>query len=233
MRVRPVALACLVAACLVSHVRSAQDPVRPGPGITNPSVVFEQKPAYTENALRAKVQGIVEVEAEIKEDGTVGMVRIHKSLDKVFGLDLEALKAARGWRFKPATKDGKPVPFVVIIQLEFKLDPKLRQADAEFERDAQREGTPGLVMPKGTWEEKPRYTAEAMRQKVQGIVEVQAVVGPDGKVARARVSKSLDAQYGLDDAALTAARLWRFEPGTLNGTAVPVLMTLKLEFRLH
>lgn len=232
MRVRPVALACLVAACFVAHVRS-QEIVRPGPGVSNPVVLFEQKPVYTPDALRAKIQGTVEVEAVINESGLVGPVRIHKSLDKVFGLDLEALVAARKWRFKPAMKDGKPVAFVAIILLEFKLDPKLSQADSEFLHGAEREGTPGLVMPKATWEEKPRYTAEAMRQKIQGIVEIQAVVGPDGKVARARVAKSLDAQYGLDDEALTAARLWRFEPGTLNGTAVPVLMTLKLEFRLH
>ena len=93
----------------------------PGAGISNPSVLWEEKPKYTSEAMRAKIQGIAEVEAEILENGLVGQVRIHKSLDKVFGLDLEALQAARKWRFRPATNKGAPVKFVVIIQLEFRL----------------------------------------------------------------------------------------------------------------
>jgi len=93
----------------------------PGSGINNPSVLHEEKPKYTSEAMRAKIQGIVDVEAVVLENGLVGQVRIHRSLDKVFGLDLEALQAARKWRFRPATKQGVPVPFVVIIQLEFRL----------------------------------------------------------------------------------------------------------------
>ena len=92
-----------------------------GSGINNPSVLWEEKPKYTSEAMRAKIQGVAEVEAVVLESGLVGQVRIHKSLDKVFGLDLEALQAARKWRFRPATKQGTPVQFVVIIQLEFRL----------------------------------------------------------------------------------------------------------------
>jgi TonB family protein len=210
-----------------------QDPVKPGPGITNPKVIYEEKPKYTQEALKAKIQGVVQVEAVVREDGTVGEVRIHKSLDRVFGLDAEALRAARAWRFTPAMKDGKPVPFVVIMELEFRLGQKRTPADEEFERGAEREGTPGLVMPVVKWEAKPKYTSEAMRNKVQGLVGVQVVVGPDGKVVRGRVTQSLDKNYGLDDEALKAAMLWRFDPGMLNGKAVSVLMNVTLEFRLH
>lgn len=235
MRFRPVALALVLGASLVAPA-SAQDPVKPytpGPGVTNPTLLFEEKPKYTQDALRAKIQGVVEIEAIILADGTVGDVRIHKSLDKVFGLDLEALAAARKWRFTPAASNGKPVPFKVIIQLEFRLGQKPGSADEEFEKGAEREGTPGLVLPEVAWEEKPKYTSEAMRNKVQGIVGIQVVVGPDGKVVRARVTKSLDKTYGLDDEAMTAAMFWRFKPGTLNGKPVPVLMNITLEFRLH
>jgi protein TonB len=93
----------------------------PGAGVNNPSVLWEEKPKYTSEAMRAKIQGVAEVEAVVSETGLVGEVRIHKSLDKVFGLDLEALAAARKWRFRPATLQGKPVAFKVIIQLEFRL----------------------------------------------------------------------------------------------------------------
>jgi protein TonB len=93
----------------------------PGTGINNPMVLHEEKPKYTSEAMRAKIQGIAQVEAVVLENGLVGQVRIHKSLDKVFGLDAEALVAARKWRFRPATKQGQAVPFVVIIELEFRL----------------------------------------------------------------------------------------------------------------
>ncbi len=93
----------------------------PGAGISNPTLVREQKPKYTSEAMRAKIQGIAEVEAVVLENGTVGDVRIHKSLDKVFGLDLEALAAAKLFIFRPAIANGKAVSFKVIIQLEFRL----------------------------------------------------------------------------------------------------------------
>lgn len=93
----------------------------PGAGVTNPIDLWQEKPKYTSEAMRAKIQGVAEVEAVINEQGLVTEARIHKSLDKVFGLDLEAIAAARKWRFRPATLNGKPVPFKVIIQLEFRL----------------------------------------------------------------------------------------------------------------
>lgn len=54
-------------------------------------------------------------------DGSVGRVSIVKSLDDSFGLDQEAAKAARQWRFAPGTRLGEPVAVVVIIDLEFRL----------------------------------------------------------------------------------------------------------------
>jgi TonB family protein len=94
---------------------------RPGAGIENPTVVRQVQPKYTSDAMRAKIQGMVEVEAVVLENGTVGEVRILKSLDRNFGLDSEALTAARQWLFRPATRQGKAVPIIVIIQLEFRL----------------------------------------------------------------------------------------------------------------
>ena len=44
-----------------------------------------------------------------------------RSLDSTFGLDNEAVKAARQWRFKPGTRLGQPVPVLVTIELSFAL----------------------------------------------------------------------------------------------------------------
>jgi len=54
-------------------------------------------------------------------DGSVSEVQITKSLDSTFGLDQEAIKAAKQWRFKPGMRQGEPVPVRVTIELTFTL----------------------------------------------------------------------------------------------------------------
>lgn len=49
------------------------------------------------------------MECVVGPDGTVGDVQVVKSLDKEHGLDDEAVKAAKQWRFNPGRRDGKPV----------------------------------------------------------------------------------------------------------------------------
>ena len=94
---------------------------RPGNGVESPTVVHEEKPGYTAGAMRAKVQGIVEVEAIVMPDGTVGQVQIVRSLDDRFGLDEQAVEAVKRWRFRPGTRQGKPVAVLVNIELTFTL----------------------------------------------------------------------------------------------------------------
>jgi protein TonB len=72
-----------------------------------------------------------------------------------------------------------------------------------------------------------------MRAKVQGEVELEAVVNPDGSVDRVRVTRSLDSTFGLDQEAIKAVRQWRFMPGTLKGQPVPVRVTVVLSFTLR
>ena len=94
---------------------------RPGSGIINPRVLREIKPQYTADAMRAKVQGTVLLECVVLPDGSVGRVDVVKSLDSTFGLDQEAVKAARQWRFQPGTRFGEPVAVLVTIELTFTL----------------------------------------------------------------------------------------------------------------
>jgi len=94
---------------------------RPGNDVSWPKLVYEKKPSYTADAMRAKVQGIVEVEALILPDGTVAEARVTRSLDPTFGLDREALIAVRQWKFTPATRRGQAVPVLVPIEVSFTL----------------------------------------------------------------------------------------------------------------
>lgn len=92
-----------------------------GNGVTAPRILRQVKPAYTSEAMRAKVQGEVLLRCVVMPDGTVGKVEVIKSLDSVFGLDQEAIKAARQWRFVPGTRLGEPVAVRVTIALDFTL----------------------------------------------------------------------------------------------------------------
>jgi TonB family protein len=94
---------------------------RLGSGVTTPVLLREVRPQYTSDAMRAKIQGTVLVECVVKSDGTVGDVQVVRSLDSTFGLDQEAVKAARQWRFRAGTLKGEPVPVTITIELTFTL----------------------------------------------------------------------------------------------------------------
>ncbi|HUR20633.1 MAG TPA: energy transducer TonB [Vicinamibacterales bacterium] len=95
--------------------------MRPGNGVTNPTILRQLDPKYTPDAMRAKVQGVVELEAVVGTNGQITEVRILKSLDRAFGLDEEAIKTAKQWLFRPGRFQGQNVPVVVVIQMEFRL----------------------------------------------------------------------------------------------------------------
>jgi TonB family protein len=88
-------------------------------GFKNPRPIRHVLPSYTPAAMRAKVQGTVQLEILVTPDGTVGSTRIRRSLHE--DLDREALIAARYWLFEPATRDGQPIPFTAVLELEFRL----------------------------------------------------------------------------------------------------------------
>jgi periplasmic protein TonB len=94
---------------------------QPGNGVTLPVVIREVKPQYTAEAMRAKVQGTVWLECVVLPDGSVGPVEVVRSLDSSFGLDQEAVRAAKQWRFRPGMRFGEPVAVLVTIELTFTL----------------------------------------------------------------------------------------------------------------
>jgi protein TonB len=76
----------------------------------------------------------------------------------------------------------------------------------------------------------PVYPAIAQAAHVSGMVIVEATIGPAGDVLDAKVLRSIPL---LDAAALDAVRKWRFTPTLLNGTAVAVVMTVTVDFKLQ
>ena len=74
---------------------------------------------------------------------------------------------------------------------------------------------------------KPEYSESARTAKVQGIVVLEAQIEPDGHVCDPRVLRSIPL---LDQSAIDAVLQWRFTPAKLNGVAVPVIMTMTVNF---
>jgi periplasmic protein TonB len=89
----------------------------------------------------------------------------------------------------------------------------------------------GVTAPVIIKEVKPNYTPDAIRRKVQGTVQVSAVVLTDGTVGEVHVTKSLD--LDLDEQAIIATKQWRFKPGTKDGQPVNVRVTIELTFSLR
>jgi TonB family protein len=89
----------------------------------------------------------------------------------------------------------------------------------------------GVSAPRLIYDPEPEYSDEARKQKYQGMVLLQVVVGEDGRARDVRVAQSVG--LGLDEKALEAVRQWRFEPGRLEGRAVAVVVNIQVNFRLY
>ena len=98
----------------------------PPPGVytfrdidTAPRAVKQPRPDYTAEATRLGISGTVVLEAVVQPDGSVGPIRVARSLDTLHGLDDAAIAALKQWEFSPGVKDGKPVAVLVTVELSF------------------------------------------------------------------------------------------------------------------
>lgn len=89
----------------------------------------------------------------------------------------------------------------------------------------------GVRAPRVVYKVEPEFSDEARKNKFQGTVLLRVVVGVDGKPHEVSVQRSLG--MGLDEKAVEAARLWRFDPGTKDGLPVPVEVLLEVNFHLY
>ena len=94
-------------------------PIRVRGNVRAPVKIFAPPPVYTEHARRARVNGLVIVEAVIDQTGSVTNVNVLKGLP--LGLDRAAVDAIREWTFEPATLNGKPVSVLYNLTVNFQL----------------------------------------------------------------------------------------------------------------
>ncbi|MGH9339751.1 MAG: energy transducer TonB [Acidobacteriota bacterium] len=99
---------------------TGRGPYLMGEGIVNPEVIKKTIPSYTDEAIKAKVQGYVVIQAIIRRNGRVTDFKVIRGLG--FGLEEKAIQEiASNWQFRPGTKDGRPVDVLAMIEVQFSL----------------------------------------------------------------------------------------------------------------
>ncbi|MGA7336560.1 MAG: energy transducer TonB [Candidatus Sulfotelmatobacter sp.] len=92
---------------------------RAGRGVTPPRPIFSPDPEFSEEARKAKYQGVCTLMIVVDTDGRPTNLRVVNSLG--MGLDEKALETVKTWRFEPGMKDGHPVKVEMAVEVDFHL----------------------------------------------------------------------------------------------------------------
>ena len=193
--------------------------------------------------LRLTLDGAGSV-AEIRS-GFGGLVAVGNGLAASDAFIEATADAVKQWRYEPPA--DSPISFDV--RIAFAPDgtstlvmhggmvlppmappppPSLPAPPAPWAEGAVRVGG-GVPPPSKIRHVPPAYPPEAISAHLQGVVILEVRIEPDGRIQDARVLRSIPV---LDQAALSAVLQWEFTPTLLNGVAVPVIMTVTVQFSL-
>jgi TonB family protein len=105
----------------------ANDPNSPvyrvGGPVSPPKLIYDPNPEYSEEARNARYQGTVVLRLIVDGKGLPQNIRVQRALG--MGLDAEAVKAVKQWRFEPSMKDGQPVAVMINVEVSFRLYGKI------------------------------------------------------------------------------------------------------------
>ena len=87
--------------------------------LSAPEAIKKVDPAYPQELMHDRVEGVVVLYAVIHSDGSVGEVRVLEGFDE--RLNENARKALAQWRFRPGTKEGTPVDVEAVVRVPFKV----------------------------------------------------------------------------------------------------------------
>ncbi|HEY0795834.1 MAG TPA: energy transducer TonB [Acidisarcina sp.] len=88
-------------------------------GVSAPQVIYSVEPEFSDEARRAKYEGICNVTLIVDAQGNPQDVRVPQHLG--MGLDEEAIKAVKQYKFKPAMYQGHPVPVPISVEVNFRI----------------------------------------------------------------------------------------------------------------
>ena len=204
---------------------------RVGDDVIAPAPIEQRAPEYSAEARLAGLEGEVLLAGVITEEGVALELRVNRSLG--LGLDEQAIAAVKEWRFRPGMYQGRPVPVLLSIPVDFRLSDKqsrwhLVQATFQVPEGASRPAFLRAPYPIGAG-----VSARSIEQA--------RIVAAVGRLATATVSFEVD-QHGIPahfqvkqasgefwgNEAIALLRQWRFVPGTKDDVSIAVSCTLGL-----
>ncbi len=192
-------------------------------GTAKPKLLKKVKPVYPKEALEKKIQGVVILEAVSDKSGKVKETRVVSSPDPT--LTQAASDAVEQWEYEPFVVDGAAKQVLFTVTVTFALNPEDKPAGNALTRLSISE------QPKKVKDVKPVYPEEAVKNKIEGVVIMEAMTDEQGKVRSLRIISS--PSQLLNSAALAAVKQWEYEPYIVNGKAKPVLFTVTVTFALR
>jgi TonB family protein len=193
--------------------------VRVGPGVSQPRLLEKIEPTYTQEASRAKLQGIVTVELVVNATGVAVDFKVKHSLG--LGLDEAAVRAVKQWRFAPGEKGGVPVAVFATVNVSFRLlTPQgtenrgwsLTRAVFDGPADAPR---PVLI--------RCEYPHQAPAERA--VVALSFEINSKGEPANLNVDKAVDSKP--EQEIIAAVKKWRFKPAMKDGVPIPAHATFE------
>jgi TonB family protein len=242
-------------ALTISSLAAAQmvpQAVKVGQNVMSAQIVKKIAPEYPATAKQAHVQGTVVLQVSIDKSGDV------QSLQLVSGhpmLAPAAIDAVKQWKYRPYLLNGEPVTVETNVTVNFTL---VGDAPEEWTAGNVSGGIPAAE-PAGTAsgvigstaangavpqrvrvsqgaEQKiivskvqPEYPGDAKAQRIQGIVELRAIIDREGNVANLQL---ISGHPLLAPAAIDAVRQWKYRSYLLNGTPVEIETTVTVNFTL-
>ncbi len=208
-----------------------------GPEVLSAKLMHRVEPEYPAEAAQKGIEGQVQLQILIDEEG-------HVADDQVLGgtdlLTVAASEAVRQWQYLPFLLDGKPVRVNATVSVDFSLpNSRLKQASktsialpikAQNLPEVYKVGN-GVLPPRVLSRQGLHYTEEARDAKLQGTVELNAVISAEGIPQNIQVTRGLG--MGLDESAVRAISQWRFSPATLKGNPVAVNINVEVNFSLQ
>lgn len=89
----------------------------------------------------------------------------------------------------------------------------------------------GTTAPHAVRAPDPEYSAEARRERVQGIVIIALVVDKFGQPSDIKLVSPIG--YGLDEKAMDSVKTWKFEPGRRGSEPMATYATIEVAFHLY
>ncbi len=220
----------LLIAALAAPALSAQ-PKAAASAANREAVPFQQsRPAYPESLRTYRIRGEVRLAYDIDADGYVQNLRATYATHPDFLQP--ALDVAKGWRFRPARKDGKPVPSsreesvftdVLTPGLEAFEIPAVAAKDLPESLRYDRPPSIRTLVP-------VVYPYEQLLANKRGAAQVALLIAPDGLTREIKVRAASEPAFGLALAA--AMEAWEFEPAMKNGEPGGALLSRGQEFKV-